>query len=283
MTTRQGQTKKYGEHTAQFNMKNVSAFLILLWLSVSQSFGATVIVYADESTKEVISPVGVSFLSDSVGLDYLLFGDGDGGWTQKKEGDAQDALGIRGSNDGGQVGRSSSTTYGGAVGFNSDSTFGGSVGLIATTESGASVGQYTISTDGFALGYEAVADGPGRGQLGTGTNSVDYTIQFRDSGSITAAEFGRLAVQTRLMTSSGFALISDHVIFANKSIGMKVSLLSAATVGDGYILDVKNIGTGPVTVDSTGAETIDGELSIILTTQYESVTLVSDGSNWFIL
>ena len=45
------------------------------------------------------------------------------------------------------------------------------------------------------------------------------------------------------------------------------------------IVDVKNIGSGTVTVDGNG-NTIDGESTISLY-QYESVCLVSDGSNWF--
>jgi hypothetical protein len=38
-----------------------------------------------------------------------------------------------------------------------------------------------------------------------------------------------------------------------------------------------------VTIDGNSSETIDGELTHDLTTQYESVTIVSDGSNWHII
>jgi hypothetical protein len=49
-------------------------------------------------------------------------------------------------------------------------------------------------------------------------------------------------------------------------------------------IDIKKLGgTANVIIDGNGAETIDGATTITLTMQYEAVTLVSDGSNWFIL
>lgn len=290
-------------------MKNVSTILLLFALSVAHSFGDTVPVYVDDTTGSIVSPsafdpallpVGWSDvdgtpttlsgygitngLPNSQGLNYLLFGDGTFEYIQKKDGNAQNALGLIGVNGGGQLGTNATTTHGGAAGFSSGSTLGFGGGNNATTTSGASVGQWSKSTDGFGIGNFAEADGPGRGQLGEGTNTVDNTIQFRDSGSVTPIQFGRIATNTRVQTSSGFTLVTDYVILASNSSGMKVSLLSAATVGDGYILHIKNIGlSGTITVDSPGTETIDGELSITLTIQYESVTLVTDGSNWFIL
>jgi hypothetical protein len=38
-----------------------------------------------------------------------------------------------------------------------------------------------------------------------------------------------------------------------------------------------------VIIDGAGAETIDGGLTATLTTQFESLTIISDGSNWHIL
>jgi hypothetical protein len=38
-----------------------------------------------------------------------------------------------------------------------------------------------------------------------------------------------------------------------------------------------------VTIDGNAAETIDGDLTIDLTLQYESVMIVCDGSNWHII
>jgi len=52
----------------------------------------------------------------------------------------------------------------------------------------------------------------------------------------------------------------------------------------GHHLIVKNIKLGAtVTVDDDGSETIDGELTQLITDQYTSLTFISDGSNWFII
>ena len=50
--------------------------------------------------------------------------------------------------------------------------------------------------------------------------------------------------------------------------------------GTSYTL--KNSGAGIITLDADGTETIDGNLDIQLT-QYQSITVVSDGTNFFII
>ena len=49
-------------------------------------------------------------------------------------------------------------------------------------------------------------------------------------------------------------------------------------------IHVKKLGTtGNVTVDGSGSETIDGSATQSLTSQYQSITIVCDGSEWHIL
>jgi hypothetical protein len=61
--------------------------------------------------------------------------------------------------------------------------------------------------------------------------------------------------------------------------------LPAASTASGLQYHIKKIDStsNTVTVDGNGAETIDGATTATLTTQYESITVVSDGSNWFII
>lgn len=50
----------------------------------------------------------------------------------------------------------------------------------------------------------------------------------------------------------------------------------------GRIITIKQISaTNTVTVDTTGGQTIDGAASFPLATQYDTVTVISDGSDWF--
>jgi hypothetical protein len=63
-----------------------------------------------------------------------------------------------------------------------------------------------------------------------------------------------------------------------------VPMPAAATL-TGQMLWIKKIDStsNAVTIDGNGSETIDGAASITLTSQYQSITLVSDGTNWFIV
>lgn len=277
---------------------------LLLFFIATICGAATLPLYIDTDTNSVVSPDAPTTLdgygiTDAVGgtptLDAFLVGDG-AAWVTQSGQTAQESLGIVNVDGGAVIGASSSAVAGGAVGFLAEATDGGAVGRNSSATDGGAVGRNAEATTGFAggflasaesggaIGYLASADGPGRVQLGTGTNSTDSTIQFLNSGSVTAAEFGRLAVSTTAATGSTYTVLStDHVILANNSGGVAVALISAASAGDGFRLVVKNTGTGAVTIDADGAETIDGALTAILTNQYESITIVSDGSNWFIL
>lgn len=62
-----------------------------------------------------------------------------------------------------------------------------------------------------------------------------------------------------------------------------LSLPSAASAGSGFFVTVKRIDatTNAVTIDANGAETIDGALTLILSTQYEAAKLRCNGTAWY--
>ena len=45
----------------------------------------------------------------------------------------------------------------------------------------------------------------------------------------------------------------------------------------------KMLSAGQITIAAAGGQTVDGAASAVLNNQYESITLVSDGSNWAIV
>lgn len=85
-------------------------------------------------------------------------------------------------------------------------------------------------------------------------------------------------------TSAYTATQSDDVILCSGS-AFTVTLYTA--VGNtGRQLTIKKTDSSlsnVITIDGDGSETIDGVTSTTLNTQYESVTLVSDGANWQIV
>ncbi len=77
----------------------------------------------------------------------------------------------------------------------------------------------------------------------------------------------------------------DTVVMANATSGNVIITLPVASTVSGYRFYVKrtDASANTVTIARSGSDTIDGATSQTLDAQYTSVTVVSDGSNWFII
>ncbi len=118
-----------------------------------------------------------------------------------------------------------------------------------------------------------------------------YAGDLYFTGTLTGGvgNFSRLKVNgaevytIRVVTvTSNYTASNGDVVLANASAGAITVTLQTPT--SGAVINVKKIdgSANAVTIDGAGA-TIDGQTSIQITTQYESYTLVSDGSNWYII
>lgn len=84
-------------------------------------------------------------------------------------------------------------------------------------------------------------------------------------------------------TNVSYELIQrDEMVEATGAGGITFTLPTAVGFAGQEII-IKNSTTGTLTIDANGTETIDGGLTATLEDQYESITLVSDGSNWSIV
>ncbi len=94
------------------------------------------------------------------------------------------------------------------------------------------------------------------------------------------------ATFTTVTKNTGYTITSsDTVVFANAaSAGVIVTLPTASSFA-GYRFYVKRTDSSgnSCSVAASGADTIDGQASISLSLQYTSLTLVSDGSAWYII
>lgn len=71
-----------------------------------------------------------------------------------------------------------------------------------------------------------------------------------------------------------------NIILADASSGAITVNLPPAADWDGLLITVKKLdASNNVTIDGDGAETIDGSTTLVLSTQYDSVTLLSDGTD----
>ena len=83
-------------------------------------------------------------------------------------------------------------------------------------------------------------------------------------------------------------LITDHMVLVNTSSARTINLPAAATAKAGAEVIIKD-ATGSaaannITVDASGTETIDGALTKTISTNYDSLRLVCDGSSkWLVV
>lgn len=123
------------------------------------------------------------------------------------------------------------------------------------------------------------------------TITDQYTARFQngyviEEGRLTA-KHGISTPTTSVTATTYTTLATDSVILVDDDTAaaeVTVTLLAAATAGDGFLLNIKKTGsTANVVIDGNGAETIDGATTNTLTTQYESVKLICDGTEWHII
>lgn len=130
-----------------------------------------------------------------------------------------------------------------------------------------------VTTNSTAAGTWGIID------FGAGTSSAD---------SATLAGYGLLAVTTTLNQSHPASTFTNGYTFlasdrAQTKIWASgtgtVTLPAAATIGDNYFFLLKNNGTGSLTVDCNGAETIDLGLTKTFGPD-ESAFIICTGTQW---
>jgi hypothetical protein len=90
---------------------------------------------------------------------------------------------------------------------------------------------------------------------------------------------------TSTKTSNYTIAGTDVVIFANATSGSVVITLPTASANAGYRFYIKRIdgSINACSVARSGSDTIDGQVSMSLDTQYMSLTVVSDGNAWYVI
>ena len=89
----------------------------------------------------------------------------------------------------------------------------------------------------------------------------------------------------RSVTATGNVVSGDYLIIADATGGAITMVLPPAALVPGRIYAFKRINSGAnaVVVDPSGAETIDGAATYTLSAQWNSVTIMSNGTAWFII
>ncbi len=115
----------------------------------------------------------------------------------------------------------------------------------------------------------------GANNVGIGTLTPNSTLQV--SGSIA----GNVVTKT-----SNYSLGPDNYIILADATSAAVTLTlptASAIIGRLYTIKKIDSSSNQVIIATTGAQTVDGQSSPGLTSQYQYVTVVSDGNNWSII
>lgn len=90
----------------------------------------------------------------------------------------------------------------------------------------------------------------------------------------------RLDYTSVTIVSAPLTLEQNHNIVLVSN-GSTITLPSAASpLFREKVFNIIRTGTSNVLIDTTSSQTISGDLTLTLTNQYDSVAVVSDGSNW---
>jgi hypothetical protein len=119
--------------------------------------------------------------------------------------------------------------------------------------------------------------------MGLGTQTINTTLAIN----------GSVSMKSRRVSSTATLTLSDYTILASASTAAFTitlpSVASTAGACNGMILFIKKIdsSTNAVTISAASSDTIEGNTSIVLKKQYDSVQLVSNNTSgaheWFIL
>jgi len=94
---------------------------------------------------------------------------------------------------------------------------------------------------------------------------------------------GSVATQVTALAANTNLDATHHIILGNASGGAFTLTLPLASAASGREYRVKKTdsSSNDVTIARSGADTIDGATSQVLGSQYEAISFVSDGTNWF--
>jgi len=96
---------------------------------------------------------------------------------------------------------------------------------------------------------------------------------------------GAMRGSYRTVTTSGNVLSGDYLLVCNATAGSFTMTLPPAAMVAGriYVFKRINAGVNTITVDAYGAETIDGVANHVLSPQWNSITIISNGITWYII
>jgi hypothetical protein len=94
-----------------------------------------------------------------------------------------------------------------------------------------------------------------------------------------------LVIKVTSTSSASVTAGTSPIIICDASSAAITVNLPAASISNGYVYYVKKVDAtaNTVTIDGSGSETIDGGTTAVISSQYECLTIVCDGTSWYIV
>jgi hypothetical protein len=183
--------------------------------------------------------------------------------------------------------------YGENTGNGNFGTLGGVVGgVLGHSSVGPAVYGYNGDNSGVLGGTTYGVSGNSASGNGVSGNSTSGSGVYGTSGTGYAGYFdgkvqvdGSLATAFTAKSDNYTATANDSVIAVNATSGAVTITLPASSGISGRVYTIKKVDSSEyaVTVDGSGAETIDGAENYSLVSRWNYVTVVSDGANWLVV
>lgn len=109
-------------------------------------------------------------------------------------------------------------------------------------------------------------------QIGVGTTTPNSTLDVQ--GSIS----GKVTVSS----SASYSLGNEYSYIYTGAGAATVTLPTAASIA-GRMYTIKNASSSALTINTTSSQNIDGAATFILTSQYQTISIVSNGTDWNII
>jgi len=148
-------------------------------------------------------------------------------------------------------------------------------GVITTIASGVGKLIY-ITSNATAAGVWASLT------YGTGSSSADASALAGYGTKATSATLSTKIAVTTKGSSWTVATTDRATLFVSTSGSITASLPAAATAATDFFVGMRNSGTGTLTIDPNGGETIDGEATLAIAPG-ESAYVVCSGTTWYTL
>jgi len=111
--------------------------------------------------------------------------------------------------------------------------------------------------------------------------ATGQVLTYSAGGWVNSVPASGSTILTTRNTAVDYTLVVlDDVLLVTGTTTITLPLASTIT---GKVFYIKNADTATVTVIGTASETIDNDISVLLTQPYASISVVSDGVKWHII